>query len=184
MPIPTQPGVSGFIRFDPELTYTKDNVARLYAPVGIKRSVQDAEGEWHEIEPYKTSLVMFGPSAERAFAQFKAGDDFIAQGRERTYTQTVDGKDVERDQFRASRIGHDNNLTTYEVDRTPHSRESAGRETTSREASRDEPTIDAEPAPADPVAEVLAQREEQIAPEQVPAGAPAPDSAAREVVAR
>lgn len=184
MPIPTKPGISGFIRFDPELTYTKDNVARFYAPVGIKQSVQDAEGQWHEVEPYRTSLVMFGPSAERAYEQFKAGDDFIAEGRERTYTQTVDGKEVERDQFRASRIGHDNNLTTYAVDRTSAGRSNPGREATSRETTRDEPAADAEPAPADPVAEVLAQRAEQIAPEPVAAGAPAADSAARAAAVR
>lgn len=182
MPIPTKPSISGFFRADPELTYTKDNVPRLYAPVSIKQSVQDAEGEWHDLEPYKTGLVMFGQSAVRAHEQFKSGDNFLAEGRERTYTQTVDGRQIERDQFRASRIGHDNNLTTYAVDRSGADRQSLGRETPDRGAARDEPAADAETAQADPVAQVLAQRAEQVEPEPVAAGAPA--SAAREAVAR
>ena len=181
MPIPTKPSISGFIRFDPELTFTKDNVARFSAAVGIKQSVQDAAGQWHDVEPYRTRLVMFGPSAERAFDQFKAGDNFIAEGHERTYTQTVDGKDIERDQFRASRIGHDNNITNYAVDRTPRERTPA-RDTTGRDTTREEPVVDAEPVSADPVATVLAQREEQLAAEPVAAGAPGP--AAHEAVAR
>ena len=164
MPIPTKPGVSRFIRFDPEQTFNKDNVARFSAAVGIKQSVQDAAGQWHDVEPYRTRLVMFGPSAERAFDQFKAGDNFIAEGHERTYTQTVDGKEVERDQFRASRLGHDNNLTNYNVDRTPRERETPARDTTARTTTREAPSADAEPASADPVATVLAQREEQLAP--------------------
>lgn len=183
MPIPTKPSISGFFRGDPELTYTKDNVTRLFAPVNIKQSVQDAEGEWHDLEPYKTGLVMFGQSAVRAHEQFRSGDNFIAEGRERTYTQTVDGRDIERDQCRASRIGHDNNLTTYTVDRSGPDRETPSRDATGRDtATREQAAVEAEPAPADPVAQVLAQRAEQVEPEPVAAGAPA--VAAREAVAR
>lgn len=78
MPIPTKPSISRFLRADPDLSFTKDGVARLFVPVGIKQSVQDAEGHWHDVEPYKTAMVMYGPSAERAHAQFKSGDNFIA----------------------------------------------------------------------------------------------------------
>jgi len=176
MPIPTKDSISGFVRFDPELTYTKDGVARLYMPVGIKQSVQDKDDQWHEIAPYRTGLVMFGESAERAHQQFKAGDNFISEGWVRLY-EGDDGQ--KREEFRASRIGHDNNLTTYSVERRSAERDTEARDTREREAAQH----DAPEAPSDdPVAEVLAQRQEQVAPEPVGAGTAGP--AAREAVAR
>lgn len=182
MPIPTKPSISGFVRFDPELSYTKDGVARLYMPVGIKQSIQDKDDKWHEIEPYRTSLVMFGESAERAHVKFKAGDNFLAEGSVRTY----EGKDgQEREEFRASRIGHDNNLAAYTVERRSAEREAETRDAPERGAAqRNARKID--PAPEvpsdDPVAEVLAQRQDQVAPEPVGAGTSGP--AAHEAVAR
>lgn len=182
MTIPTNTSISGFLRADPELTFTRDGVARLYAPVGIKQSVQDGEGHWREAEPYRTAMVMFGPSAERAHAMFHSGDNFIAEGSVRTYTST-DGQ--EREQFRASRIGHDNNLSTYTVERRPagretHDRPAAERGTAEHDAPAAGPDV---PSPtADPVAAALAQREQQVAPEPVTSGAPGPT--AREAAAR
>ena len=134
MPIPTKTSISGFVRFDPELTYTKDGAPRLYMPVGVKQSVQDAEGQWHDVEPYRTGLVMFGASAERAHEQFKAGDNFISEGWVRDYVSPTDGQ--QREEFRASRIGHDNNLTTYTVDRTPSERDTAARHAPERDATQ------------------------------------------------
>jgi len=176
MPIPTKESISGFVRFDPEPNYTKDGVPRLYMPVGIKQSVQDKDDQWHDIEPYRAPLVMYGESAERAWSQFKAGDNFIAEGWVRKYTND---QGQEREEFRASRIGHDNNLTTYSVERRSTEREAETRETPEREAAQH----DAPEAPSDdPVAAVLAQRQEQVAPEPVAAGATGPT--AREAVAR
>ena len=46
MPIPTKPSISGFIRFDPELTYTKDNVARFSAGVFLIESFMECVFVW------------------------------------------------------------------------------------------------------------------------------------------
>jgi len=168
MPIPTKDSISGFVRFDPELSLTKDGVPRLYMPVGIKQSIQDKDDNWHDIAPYRAPLVMYGESAERAHKQFKAGDNFIAEGSVRSYQ---DDKGQEREEFRASRIGHDNNLTTYNVERRSAEREAETRTTPEREAAQHE----AREVPADdPVAAVLAQRQEQVAPEPVAVGAAGP----------
>lgn len=179
MPIPTKSSISGFLRADPDLSFTKDGVARLFVPVGIKQSVQDAEGHWHDVEPYKTAMVMYGPSAERAHAQFKSGDNFIAEGFVRPYTNK-DGQ--EREEFRASRLGHDNNLTTYTVERRSHDREAQDRPAPGHRVEQDAPAAEPDGPSPDPVADVLAQREQQIAPEPVAVGAAGP--AVHEAVAR
>lgn len=190
MPIPTKPAAVGFIASEPTLAPTSDGTPRFYARVGLHQSIQDTSGRWHDIEPYFTDLVMFGASADRAYAMFQKGDNFIAPGRMRTYPQTVDGQQIEREQFRAEAIGHNNNLTRYTVDRTPRQRDAAGHDAPGRDAAQqdtpsaeqDAPLADAEPVSADPVAQVLAQREQQVAPE--PAVAAASGSAVHEAVAR
>lgn len=197
MAIPTKPGLVGFVRSDPTLTYTKDNTPRLYARVGIPQSEQDAEGNFHDVEPYDTDLIMFGKSAERAHAQLQRGDNFIAEGRVRTYTQNVDGNQVEREQFRASSIGHNGNITNYTVNREPRTPDAADRETVQHDATdrqtpdagqpenhspttetpaaeAEGPAADADGPEADPVAEVLAARGAEAAFEPDPRGAASP----------
>lgn len=187
MPMPTKPGVSGFIASDPTLTFTRYGDARFYARVGLHQDAErDEEGNFHEVEPYFTDLTMFGASAERAHETYQKGDNFIAQGQVRTYTQNVDGEQVEREQFRASTIGPNGNITRFSIDRTPRERETPAVDATAREsAGQETPAVDAETTekePADPVADVLAQRESQVAPE--PAPVPAGAAQEREAVAR
>ncbi|MHA6523384.1 hypothetical protein [Tessaracoccus sp. G1721] len=128
---------------------------------------------------------MFGPSAERAHETYQKGD-FIAQGQVRTYTQNVDGEQVEREQFRASTIGPNGNITRFSIDCTPCERETPAVDATAREGTGQETrAADAEAVekePADPVADVLAQRESQLAPE--PATVRAGPAQEREAVAR
>lgn len=187
MPMPTKPGVSGFIASDPTLSFTRYGDARFYARVGLHQDAErDEQGNFHEVEPYFTDLIMFGPSAERAHATYQKGDNFIAQGQERSYTQNVEGEQVTREQFRASTIGPNGNITTFNIDRTPHERETPAVDATAREStSQQTPAVDGEAAekePADPVADVLAQRESQVAPE--PVSSPAASAQEREPVAR
>lgn len=188
MPMPTKPGVSGFIASDPTLSFTRYGDARFYARVGLHQDAErDEQGNFHEVEPYFTDLIMFGPSAERAHATYQKGDNFIAQGQERSYTQNVDGEQVTREQFRASTIGPNGNITTFNIDRTPQAeRETPAVDATAREStSQQAPAVDTEAAekePADPVADVLAERESQVAPE--PVSSPAPSAQEREPVAR
>lgn len=120
-----------------------------------------------QLDPTFTDLVMFRKSAERAHDQFRKGDNFIAEGETRTYT----GQDgAEREQFVASRIGHDNNITRYSVDRTPQ-REAAQRETPARE-----------PASRETAQEAVAAREAALEPDPEPSASTT--SVQREAVSR
>lgn len=188
MPIPTKTGIEGFIASDPTLSYTRYGDARFYARVGLPQSTRDEEGNFHQAEPYFTDLVMFGKSAQRAYEQFQKSDNFLAEGQERTYMQTVDGQQQQREQFRAGSIGHNNNMTTYEVDRSRAEERTAERDQARTAPDREPGTAAAgrEPADqqpvgadtgADVVAEVVEGREAQseAAPEG-PAAGEAPDA--------
>lgn len=152
MAITTKESLSGFIASDPDLTFTSNGDARFYARVRQEHFQREDSGAFTKLESTFTDLVMFRKSAERAYAQFQKGDAFIAEGETRTYPQTVNGEEVQRDQFVASRVGHDNNITTYDVDRSRPDRNS-GRDTAQRES-----------AGQDPVA-TAAEREAQLEPE-------------------
>lgn len=190
MAIPTKESLSGFIKSTPRLTRTSNGNARFFAWTGIPQSEYDGQGNYTELEPAEAPLVMFGASAERAHEQFRKGDNFIAEGKTGTWNREVNGQQVEEAQFVASRIGHDNNITNYTVERrTPErqtERDAAQTDAIQAEAAQAAP---AEPGPAgglvaDPtpggaaagvaagsagvqaqVAEVLAQREAQVTAE-------------------
>lgn len=170
MAIETRPGLSGFVASDPEQTTTVDGKTRLYFLAGQEKVRFEEDGSRTKLDSEFVPLVMFGPSAELAAPKFRKGDNFLAEGKLEPYTTTVDGKPVERESFRASRIGHDNNVTRYTVDRSP--RERAG-------AERDAPARDA--AGQDPLQAVLDQREQQLAAEPA---AKAPAASGRKTVAR
>ncbi len=165
MTISTRESLSGFIASDPQLTFTDNGDARFYARIGQEHFTRNDDGTFEPHEPTYTDLVMFRKSAERAFEQLQKGDNFIAEGEARTWTQHRDGQpDAERDQFVARRIGHDNNRTTYTVDRTRTELDSVTHDSPGREdIARDEPGRgSAEP---DPVAAALATREANITPD-------------------
>lgn len=159
MTIETRPGVVGFVASDPELTATVNGDARLYFLAGQEHVRFEEDGSRTKLDSTFFPMVMFGTSAELAEATFQKGDVFIAHGKVETYPQTIDGQQVERERFRASHIGHDNNVTDYTVDRSRRGRDSAGREAPEREgASR-------EAADADPLGEILDQREAAVRPD-------------------
>ncbi|MGN7860055.1 single-stranded DNA-binding protein [Microbacterium sp. 22303] len=164
--IPTREALFGFIASEPKLGPTDNGGHRLYIRVGIEQSEPNGDGTFTELEPQFTDLVMFNKSAERAALKFQKGDHFIAVGR----TAEHDYQGETRRQFIASRIGHDNNRTSYTVDR-----------------SRAERTMPEHDAPAraagerDPAAVALAQREQDLAADTSPAQ---PAGANREAIAR
>ena len=175
MAIPTREALSGFIATDPQLTETSNGGHRFYARVGIEQFQRNDDGSFTQLESEFTNIVMFDKAAKRAAEKFQKGDNFIAEGRSNVHEYQGE----QREQFIASRIGHDNNLTTYAVERRSAEREAETRDTPEREAAQH----DAPEAPSDdPVAAVLAQRQEQVAPEPAAAGATGP--ASREAVAR
>ena len=163
MTIRTKESLSGFIASDPELTFTSKGDARLYMRVGQPQARFEEDGTFTNLDPAFTDLVMFRKSAELAHAQFRKGDNFIAEGETRTYTGN---EGADREQFVASRIGHDNNITRYTVDRTGPERDAAKREAPVQEQ----------------VQQALAEREAQRDPE--PATAARDNTPPREAVAR
>ena len=163
MLIRTKESLSGCVASDPELTFTSKGDARLYLRVGQPQVKFEEDGTFTQLDPTFTDLVMFRKSAELAHEQFRKGDNFIAEGETRTYTGD-DG--AEREQFIASRIGHDNNITRYAVDRGAPERETPQQEAPGREQ----------------VQQVLAQREADLDPE--PPAATGMGSVEREAVAR
>ncbi|MGO1553035.1 MAG: single-stranded DNA-binding protein [Micrococcaceae bacterium] len=163
MTIRTKQSLSGFVATDPELTFTSNGDARVYMRVGQPQARFEQDGTFTQLDPEFTDLVMFRRSAELAHEQFRKGDNFIAEGEALTYTG---GDGTEREQFVASRIGHDNNITRYTVDRTPPERDTPHRETPAREQMQ----------------QALADREAQLDPE--PPAATSAASVQREAVAR
>ncbi|MGO2141239.1 MAG: single-stranded DNA-binding protein [Leucobacter sp.] len=163
MSIRTKQSLAGFVATDPELTFTSNGDARVYMRVGQPQARFEQDGTFTQLDPEFTDLVMFRKSAELAHEQFRKGDNFIAEGETRTYTGD-DG--LEREQFVASRIGHDNNITRYTVDRGAPERETPQHEAPSRER----------------VQQQLAQREADLALE--PPVATGTGSVERETIAR
>lgn len=150
MAIPTREALSGFIATDPQLTETTGGGHRFYARVGIEQFQRNEDGSFTQLESEFTNLVMFDKAAQRAAEKFQKGDNFIAEGRSNTHEYQGE----QREQFIASRIGHDNNRTTYTVDRSRQERAGADREAPERTAGE-----------RDPAAVALAQREQALQPE-------------------
>ena len=173
MVIRTKESLSGFVASDPELTFTSRGDARLYLRVGQPQVRLEEDGTFTQLDPTFTDLVMFRKSGERAHDQFRKGDNFIAEGETRTYT----GQDgAEREQFVASRIGHDNNITRYSVDRTPPQRDAAERETPARD------TPNRESASRETEQQAVAARETALEPDPEPSASTS--SVQREAVTR
>lgn len=115
MTIPTQLSLHGFVATAPELTFTDTGVARFHARVGVEQFRKETNGTFTRLDPTYVDLVMFNKTAERAYARFAVGDQFVASGYIHEY-ETGSGP---REQFVARRIGHDCARTRYEVDRSP-----------------------------------------------------------------
>lgn len=119
MSIPTHLSLQGFIATAPELNFTNNGVARFHARVGVEQFRKETDGSFTKLDPTFHDLVVFNKTAERAYAQFKVGDQFIASGYIHEYEVERPGGSQIREQFVARRIGHDTARTRYSVDRTP-----------------------------------------------------------------
>lgn len=117
MTIPTQLSLHGFIATGPELTNAGSKDARFFARVGVKHWRQEPDGSRTPIESTFHNLVMYGAVADRAYARFRVGDQFVASGYITEYEKTWNGETVTREQFVARHIGHDTAWTRYAVDR-------------------------------------------------------------------
>lgn len=119
MSIPTQMSLHGFIATPPQLTFTTGGAARFYARVGVEQFRKEPDGGFTKLEPTFHDLVMFKAIAERAYARFRTGDQFVASGYINQYELQRNGRTVPREEFVARRIGHDTARTRYDVDRSP-----------------------------------------------------------------
>jgi single-strand DNA-binding protein len=119
MTIPTQMSLHGFIASAPQLNFTTTGAARFYACVGVEHFRKEPDGTFTRLDPAYHDLVVFGASAERAYARFKVGDQFVASGYIHEYELDKNGTTESREEFVARRIGHDLARTRYAVDRNP-----------------------------------------------------------------
>jgi single-strand DNA-binding protein len=119
MTIPTQMSLHGFIASAPQLNFTGKGTARFYACVGVEHFRKEPDDTFTRLDPTYHDLVMFGGSAERAYARFKVGDQLVASGYIHEYELDKNGTTESREEFVARRIGHDLARTRYAVDRNP-----------------------------------------------------------------
>lgn len=118
MTIPTQMSLPGFIAATPQLNFTDNGVARFYARVGVEHYRRETDGSFTQPESTFHDLVCYRKTAERAYARFKVGDNFVASGYIHEYVLDRNGQTEAREEFVARRIGHDTARTNYDVDRT------------------------------------------------------------------
>lgn len=109
MAIDTLESLSGFIAANPQLSKTERGDARFYARVGHERYRRNEDGSTTKLDTTFHHLLMFGRAAERAYALFRKGDRFVAEGHIRVHDSG--------EEFVAQRIGHDATRTLYTVHR-------------------------------------------------------------------
>lgn len=119
MTIPIQMSLHGFIATAPQLNFTGDGAARFYARVGVEHYRKETDGSFTKLDSTFHDMVAYAKTAERAYAKFKVGDNFVASGYISEYEVDRNGQAEAREEFVARRIGHDLARTKYEIDRTP-----------------------------------------------------------------
>jgi single-stranded DNA-binding protein len=119
MTIPIQMSLHGFIATAPQLNFTGNGAARFYARVGVEHYRKETDGSFTKLDSTFHDMVAYAKTAERAYANFKVGDNFVASGYISEYEVDRNGQAEAREEFVARRIGHDLARTKYDVDRTP-----------------------------------------------------------------
>ena len=117
MTIPTQVSLHGYIATAPDLHFAGSGEARFHARAGIQQWRKEQDGSFTELASVYCDLVMFGKRAERAYDQFRPGDEFIASGYINEFERQRDGHPVACEEFVARQIGHDAYRTKYTVER-------------------------------------------------------------------
>ena len=116
MTIPTRMSLHGFIATAPEFN-VENGQRRFFARIGVEHYKQLGPADWERLDPTFHNLVVYGKTAEHAYARFKVGNSFIAEGHINQYEVVRDGQSRMREEFEASRIGHDVARSRYTVDR-------------------------------------------------------------------
>jgi len=119
MTIPIQMSLHGFIATAPQLNFMGNGAARFYARIGVEHYRKETDGSFTKLDSTFHDLAAYAKTAERAYARFKVGDNFVASGYINEYEQDRNGRAEAREEFVARRIGHDVARTRYDVDRSP-----------------------------------------------------------------
>jgi len=126
MSVRTQQSLTGYIASDPQLTFTSQGDARFYARVGQEQFRRLDDGTFERTGVEYTDLIQYRKAAEHAYAQFRKGDSFVAEGYAHQYQRTLEDGTVEhREEFVAKKLGHDAARTAYAVDRAPQPNQTA-----------------------------------------------------------
>lgn len=119
MTIPIQMILHGFIAAASQINFTSKGAARFHARVGVEHYRKVTDGSFTKLEPTFHDLVAYAKTAERAYANFKVGDNSVASDYINEYEIDRNGQTQAREEFVTCRIRHDLTRTKYEVDRTP-----------------------------------------------------------------
>jgi single-strand DNA-binding protein len=92
MTIPTQMSLPGFIATAPQLNFTGNGVARFYARVAVLHFRKETDGSFTKLELTFHDMVMFKSTAERVYARFRVGDQFVASGYVNEYELDKNGR--------------------------------------------------------------------------------------------
>jgi single-strand DNA-binding protein len=128
MELHTHQSLSGFIASEPQRTVTENHDTRFYARIGQPHFRHEDDGTFTPLEPTFHDLVAYRATAERALAHLAKGDSFIAEGYIHTFQKERNGELIQREEFVATKIGHDLVRTDYEVDRSRRQVQAAEKE--------------------------------------------------------
>lgn len=108
--------ISGYFETDPTMRTGESGIPRTFARVGIEHFRKLDDGSFTKTGTTFHNMAFFRTTAEEVKERFKKDDSFVAQGYVREYT---DNQGAEREEFVATKIGHDLVRTPYTVDREP-----------------------------------------------------------------
>ncbi|WP_286268188.1 single-stranded DNA-binding protein [Brooklawnia propionicigenes] len=108
----------GHIAGDPKLTYSEETgTPRFYARVGVDHWRREDDGTFTNTGRTYHDLAQRYKGAEAAMELFKKGDDFIATGQFKKFTDRVTGE--EREEFRADTLTPNPVTTRLVINREP-----------------------------------------------------------------
>lgn len=128
MTIPVQQSLAGFIASGADVPFTDAGITQVGFRVGVEHWRPEHDGTFTKFQNSFHDLLIFGRTAERAAAQLRKGDQFVAHGYVDTRYAATPARPAEREVFLARKIGHDLACTAYDVDRTPATARQATRE--------------------------------------------------------
>lgn len=136
----------GHIAGDPRLTYNDEGVPRFYARVGVDYWRREDDGTFTKTDRTFHDLAIRYKAAEAAMELFRKGDDFIATGGFRKFT---DAEGLPREEFQADTLSPNpvlTNLTINRPERTGVDREAAGVDRSQAFERPEQPAQGREPA--------------------------------------